>query len=173
MVKLYTLFFSTVLLCAFLIGSCKTVDKSSSPRTPENKNLNDELQLYSLPIKEHLTERVWVLAGIKIENDFMPLDANMRSGKLNFLPNEKFKATSGITVYYGTWGKGIKKSEYNYNFSIKIDSSETIDYSNTIGKPFDEAFRKNLEEIVSAEINRTSIKFYSKNGELILHFIRI
>ena len=42
-----------------------------------------------------------------------------------------------------------------------------------IGKPFDSSFEKNLINTDRIEITKNEIKFYAKEGELLLRFIRL
>ncbi|WP_024469367.1 hypothetical protein [Treponema pedis] len=171
MKRYYVLFFAG--LSFFLFSSCKSLPEAASYKPVKSKADNGIKPLPDSAAKEHLTERIWILAGLKMEDNFFGLDANMRTAKINFLPNGEFEATSGISAYYGIWKKRGKTEGNKYNFTIEINSVKTIDTLNTIGKPFDEAFRKNLKDIVLMEIDEAAIKLYSKEGSLLLHFVKI
>ncbi|WP_253692294.1 MULTISPECIES: hypothetical protein [unclassified Treponema] len=146
-------------------GSKIEHSKKSSPKSKE---------LIKGPFIDYLTERVWRLAGCSFENGvYMPLDANMSASRINFLKNGTFEAASGITNYAGTWKHKQSKNQAEASFRFQISSKKLADPSNTIGKPFDAAFEQNLKNTESIQISVNEIKFYSKDGELLLHFIRL
>lgn len=177
MKRLFLLFFIASVCLAF--SACKTVKTVSAAKSPHAehpakiKDYGYKQQPPEAPVQDYLTERIWRLAGINMSGNFLSLDANMDTAKINFLKNGKFEATSGITSYSGTWKKGHKKDELNYVFSMSINSEKILDSSNTIGLPFDKAFMNNLKNTAFAEIDQISIRFYSNDEELLLHFVRM
>lgn len=159
--NLYFLF----LITAFLIFtlSCETFNAANSKKTLK------EQDRISVPLDEYLTERVWRLAGCYSENGlYVQLDANLTSSRINFFYNGKFQATTGITNYEGTW-----KYKKDSSFKFQITGKKLIDHSNKIGKSFDSSFERNLINTYRIEISKNEIKFYSKEGELLLRFIRL
>ena len=162
--NLYFLF----LITAFLIFtlSCETFNAANSKKTLK------EQDSISVPLDEYLTERVWRLAGCYSENGlYVQLDANLTSSRINFFYNGKFQATTGRTHYEGTWKQ--KKNKKDSPFKFQITEKKLIDPSNMIGKSFDSSFEKNLINTGQIEITKNEIKFYSKEGELLLRFIRL
>lgn len=162
--NLYFLF----LITAFLIFtlSCETFNAATGKKTLK------EQDSISGPLDEYLTERVWSLAGCYSENGlYVQLDANLTSSRINFFYNGKFQATTGRTHYEGTWKQ--KKNKKDSPFKFQITEKKLIDPSNMIGKSFDSSFEKNLINTGQIEITKNEIKFYSKEGELLLRFIRL
>lgn len=159
--NLYFLFLITAFLIFIL--SCETFNAANS-----KKPLKEQDSI-SGPLDEYLTERVWRLAGCYSENGlYVQLDANLTSSRINFFYNGKFQATTGITNYEGTW-----KYKKDSSFKFQITGKKLIDHSNKIGKSFDSSFERNLINTYRIEISKNEIKFYSKEGELLLRFIRL
>lgn len=159
--NLYFLFLITIFLTFTL--SCETFNAAAGKKTLK------EQDSISVPFDQYLTERVWRLAGCYFENDlYVQLDANLTSSRINFFYNGKFQATTGITNYEGTW-----KHKKNSSFKFQITGKKLIDPSNTIGKSFDSSFEKNLINTDRIEITKNEIKFYAKEGKLLLRFIRL
>lgn len=159
--NLYFLFLITIFLIFTL--SCETFNAANSKKTLK------EQDRISVPFDEYLTERVWRLAGCYSENGlYVQLDANLTSSRINFFYNGKFQATTGITNYEGTW-----KYKKDSSFKFQITGKKLIDHSNKIGKSFDSSFERNLINTYRIEISKNEIKFYSKEGELLLRFIRL
>ena len=159
--NLYFLFLITAFLIFIL--SCETFNAANSKKTLK------EQDSISVPFDEYLTERVWRLAGCYFENGlYVQLDANLTSSRINFFYNGKFQATTGITNYEGTW-----KYKKDSSFKFQITGKKLIDPSNKIGKSFDSSFERNLINTYRIEISKNEIKFYSKEGELLLRFIRL
>lgn len=160
-----------IIIILMLISSCETLKYVQK----ENPGASRQQEgLVSAPVDEYITERVWRLAGCYLENgQYMFLDANMSGSRINFLKNGKFEATSGITDYTGIWKQKTKTKQTDYFFNFQINEKKHIDPSNTIGKPFDKAFEQNLKNTELLKISVKEIKFYSKDEELLLHFIRL
>ena len=160
---LFTLYFSTL--------SCMEL-ASLKEETQKSRQKEYSRKAYGISADEHLTERVWVLAACYFEGSLQVLDANMTESRLKFSADDTFKAANGISSYNGTWKKGLKKDVFHH-FSFYITERKTEDPSNTVGKPFDEAFLHNFMKTKFAEIDRTELKFYSKDKILLLRFIRL
>lgn len=172
--KNYNLLFF-VLACLYCLSflSCKTISPSMNNRSNETKNISGKIQKDNfIPIKDHLTGRIWRLAGINISGNFFGLDANMEAGKINFLTSGKFESTTGIASYEGMWKKWRIKNN-RFSFLLQVNSRKVLDPENTIGKEFDNAFMNNLKNTIYAEISQNDLKFYSKDEDVILHFIRM
>lgn len=154
-----------------LIGSCETL-KSTQKEDKRSSQLKEKIVL--APLDEYITERVWRLAGCYLENgQYMFLDANMLTSRIKFLKDGKFEATSGISDYTGIWKQKTKTKQTEYFFNFQINEKKHVDPSNTIGKPFDKAFEQNLKNTEILRLTVNEIKLYSKDGELLLHFIRL
>jgi len=154
-----------------LIGSCKTL-KSAQTESQIDNQLKKEF--ISVPLDEYITERVWRLAGCCLENgQYIFLDANMNASRIKFLKDGKFEAASGITNYTGIWKQKTKTKQTEYFFNFQINEKKHVDPSNTIGRPFDKAFELNLKNTGLLKLIVNEIKLYSKDGKLLLHFIRL
>ena len=154
-----------------LIGSCKTL-KSVQKENQIDNQLKKEF--VSAPLDEYITARVWRLAGCCLENgQYIFLDANMNASRIKFLKDGKFEAASGITDYTGIWKQKTKAKQTEYFFNFQINEKKHVDPSNTIGRPFDKAFEQNLKNTEILKLKVNEIKLYSKDGELLLHFIRL
>ncbi|MGI5085590.1 hypothetical protein [Treponema putidum] len=154
-----------------LIGSCKTL-KSAQKENQIDNQLKEGF--VSVPLDEYITERVWRLAGCCLENgQYIFLDANMNTSRIKFLKDGKFEAASGITNYTGIWKQKTKTKQTEYFFNFQIHEKKHVDPSNTIGIPFDKAFEQNLKNTAILKLTVNEIKLYSKDGELLLNFIRL
>ncbi|UTC62888.1 hypothetical protein E4O00_10520 [Treponema sp. OMZ 788] len=164
--NIYFLFLISIFL--IFTWSCETFNSAQDIKTSKENKGKEE----GIPFDEYLAERVWRLAGCYFENgQYVQLDANLTKSRINFFKDGKFEATTGITNYEGSWTKTRKNSEEFFTF--QINGKKLADPSNIIGKPFDASFERNLINIDKLTITENEIKFYSKEGELLLHFVRL
>ncbi len=174
--KRFIVIFITFLFFTASFFSCATLKGNSNIKktsvTRNNPKYGYEQKAPNPPINEYLEKRVWILAGCKFNDDFKTFSANLTSSRIRFIDGGKFEATSGINNYYGEWKLKKTLNDFEHRVVFKISNVKNIDASNTIGIPFDKAFRENLESCSVIEIDQYSIRYYSKDGELLLHFIR-
>ncbi len=174
--KRFIIILITILFFSVSFFSCSTVkENSKSKKTTvarQKKKYDYEQKAPEPPINKYLTKRVWILAGSKFKDEFKTFSANLTTSRIRFVDNNTFEATSGISNYSGKWKLKKQLNEFEYKFMLNITGIKNIDNSNTIGIPFDKSFKENLKEVFIIEIDQYSIRFYSRDEELLLHFIR-
>ncbi len=157
---------------SFLSFSCKTVSEAGNANANKKSAYGYAQKVPEIPVDEYLPGRVWILSGCKFKDEFRMLSADLKTSRILFRSNGKFEATSGINGYYGTWKIRRKLNKFEYKFSLKVKETKNIDATNTIGLPFDKAFKNALHKIDIIEVDQYSIRFYSKDKDLLLHFVR-
>ncbi len=171
MKRLFIIFF-TIFVFSFLNFSCKTISAAGNASRNKKANYGYAQKVPEISVDKYLPGRVWILSGCKFKDDFRMLSADLKISRILFRDNGKFEATSGINSYYGTWKIRRKLNKFEYKFSLKVKQTRNIDSTNTIGIPFDKAFQNALYKIDLIEVDQYSIRFYSKDRDLLLHFVR-
>ena len=113
MKRLFLLFFIASVCLAF--SACKTVKTVSAAKSPHAehpakiKDYGYKQQPPEAPVQDYLTERIWRLAGINMSGNFLSLDANMDTAKINFLKTANLERLRELPLTAVLGKRDIKK----------------------------------------------------------------
>ena len=144
-------------LAAILTASCAGLPLSKAQKIPSITSLAGP---------------VWNLVGFHRESGFVPLEpGHGSSARILFQENGRFEATTGWTVFEGSWTAKENKQRGSFTASFTPDKSFRSLAPNIAGQQFEEDFLQNLRKTKTFRLEKSAARFLDVSGQPLLDFL--
>lgn len=123
------------------------------------------------PVETSIAGSVWMLAGYARESGFIPLEPGHGStAKIVLKADGTFEATSGWSVFSGTWKTGRFKSDSTASASFS-PSPFRSQAGNDAAEQFEQDLIRSFRATRSIQRGPSAIRFLNASGKPVLEFL--